>query len=172
MVEATSSPDLLTLFGLNGYLLAAQLVNFLIVLFVVHRWIYKPLLRTLDQRSEHIRVGLAKADAAESVLQAAQKESGKLIHSAEQAAHALLEKTKGEAAAKRRELLLEAKAELDRQIEQTKLQLQEERVQMVHTAKRELAGLVVQATDAVTDAVLVDEERRTILEKTVKQLTR
>jgi F-type H+-transporting ATPase subunit b len=171
MVEAASSPNLIGLFGLNGYLFAAQLVNFLIVLFAVHRFIYKPLLKAIDARAELIRTSLLKAEASESVLQDAQKRASKLVRGAEQEAQELLEKTKQEADVKRKELLLEARTELDRQVAQTKLQIQEERVQMLAGAKKQLAKLVIQATDAVTDDVLQGSERRTLLETAVKKLT-
>ena len=171
MVETASSPSLIGLFGLNGYLFAAQLVNFLIVLFVVQRWIYKPLLKAIDERAERIRASLVKAAAADSVLHEAQNRAGKVVHSAEQEAHALLEKTKQEAEVKRRELLLEARNELDRQVAQTKVLLQEERSQMVQSAKKHLADLVVQATEAVTDDVLRSEDRQSLLKTAVKKMT-
>lgn len=171
MVETASSPNLIGLFGLNGYLFAAQLVNFLIVLFVVQRWVYKPLLRAIDERAERIRASLVKAAAADSVLQEAQERAGNMVHSAEQEAHALLEKTTQEADAKRRELLAEARNELDRQVEQTKVLIQEERSQMVQSAKKHLADLVVQATEAVTDDVLKSEDRQSLLKTAVKKMT-
>lgn len=170
MVETTSPSSLLSLFGLNGFLFAAQLVNFLIVVFVLHRWVYKPLLRAMDERAEKIRASLAKAAAADSVLQEAQERGSMLVHTAEKQAHALLEKARSEGEAKRRELLVNAREELDRQITETKVLIQEEREQMVRTAKKELVKLVVKTTNIVTDDVLAEQDRQLILEKAVKKL--
>ncbi len=172
MVEATSAaPDILQLFGLNGWLFLAQVINFAIVLFVLHRWVYKPLLAAMDARAEQVRAGVLKAEAAESVLREAQDRAGSVVRQAEQEAQSLLERTKAEAEAKRRELLQEAHQELDRQVATVKQQLEEERASMVKSAKKELAGLVVKATDAVTAEVLQDKEQRNLLEKAVKEVT-
>ncbi|MBP9762916.1 F0F1 ATP synthase subunit B [Patescibacteria group bacterium] len=170
MVEATSSPNVLSLFGLNGPLFAAQLVNFLIVVFVLYRWVYKPLLKTMDKRAEQIREGLMKAQAADSVLQEAQDRASRIVSESEQKAQALLEKTRVDAEAKRRKLLSELHEELDRHVVETKMQLQEERERMIQSAKEELGGIVVQATDAVTDRVLENKEQRTLLERAVKDV--
>ncbi len=122
-------------------------------------------------RAEQVRVSLAKAAAADSVLHEAQERGSRLVHTAEKEAHVLLEKARFEGEAKRRELLVQAREELDRHIAETKVLIQAEREQMVQMAKKELVQLVVKTADVVTDEVLVEEDRRSILEKAVKKLT-
>src|SRR5688572_18416447 len=52
-------------FGLDLRLLIAQLVNFAVVLFVLSRFVFRPLLATMQKRSERIAKGLEDADSAQ-----------------------------------------------------------------------------------------------------------
>ena len=162
--------DLISLFGLNGPLFVAQLVNFLIVLFVLHRFVYKPLLAAMDARAEKVREGLIKAEAAESVLNDAHKKAARTVRQAELEAQALLDRTRAEADVKRQELLHASHQELERQVETVRQQIQEERASMIQGAKKELAELVMKATDRVTRDVLQDAEQRTVLTESVKEV--
>ena len=47
--------DILVKLGINGSLLLAQIVNFAIVAGVLAYFVYRPLLRILDERRERIR---------------------------------------------------------------------------------------------------------------------
>lgn len=61
-------------FGLDPWLLFAQVVNFLIVVFVLTRFVFRPLLRTLRERTASIEKGLRDAEAAASLRAAAAEE--------------------------------------------------------------------------------------------------
>ena len=54
----------MTQLGINLPSLIAYLVNFVILLGILYVFAFKPLLRSLDQRSERIRDSLAAADQA------------------------------------------------------------------------------------------------------------
>src|SRR5262245_33785531 len=58
--------------GVEWNLFAAQLLNFAIVFYVMHRFVYKPLLKLLDERTAKIEQGLADADAAAGAKKDAQ----------------------------------------------------------------------------------------------------
>ncbi|KKS92777.1 MAG: ATP synthase subunit b [Parcubacteria group bacterium GW2011_GWE2_43_12] len=60
--------ELLTKLGIDWKLLIAQAVNFLIVLAVLYRFLYKPLLKFLDERKRRIESSLTEAKRIESEL--------------------------------------------------------------------------------------------------------
>ena len=61
--------------GVNLPALIAYLVNFVILLLILYKFAYKPILRLLDQRAEKIRGSLAAADQARE--EAAQSRGGR-----------------------------------------------------------------------------------------------
>ncbi len=56
-------------FGVKPILLLAQTVNFLLLLFILKRFLYKPLLRVLETRREKIAASLKTAEEIEQRLQ-------------------------------------------------------------------------------------------------------
>ena len=48
--------------GINQGLLIAQIINFIIILFVLSRWVFPPIMRMLEQRRQRIQDSLAEAE--------------------------------------------------------------------------------------------------------------
>lgn len=51
---------------IDGFTVAAQVVNFLILVWLMKRYLYQPILKALDAREKHIKAELADADAKRS----------------------------------------------------------------------------------------------------------
>ena len=49
-------------FGVEPVLLVAQIINFLIILFILKKFLYKPVLDTLKKREDSIKEGLKQAE--------------------------------------------------------------------------------------------------------------
>ncbi|MEK7616102.1 MAG: hypothetical protein AAB420_02770 [Patescibacteria group bacterium] len=79
--------------GINGKLLAAQLLNFLIVLVVLTFAVYKPLLAAMRKRRERIEYGLKGADEAEKQLAGIEVSRQQKMREADEQAMALMRET-------------------------------------------------------------------------------
>lgn len=86
-------------FGIDWRLLLSQMVNFTIVLFVLQRFVYKPVARMLAERKLRIEEGIAKASEADKRLEEAQLILKQKRKEAEQKALALMRKAEEEAKA-------------------------------------------------------------------------
>ena len=60
--------ELLTNVGINGKLLLAQSVNFVILLFVLYKFAYGPVLKLLTERTSKIEKGLKDSEYAQKKL--------------------------------------------------------------------------------------------------------
>src|SRR5450432_2377938 len=94
---------------IDWFTVVAQVVNFLILVWLLKRFLFKPILRAIDEREKGIAAQLADAEAknAES-----QKERADFQHKKEafdQQRAALLKKATDEATAERQRLLEEAR---------------------------------------------------------------
>ena len=56
--------QLFNAFGVDVFKLAFQIVNFLLLLWLLNRFLFKPVVGLLDQRNERIREGLENAEQA------------------------------------------------------------------------------------------------------------
>ena len=94
---------------IDWFTISAQALNFLILVWLLKRFLYKPILHALDAREKRIATELADADATKSE---AQKERDEFQHKNEEFARqraALLSKATAEAQAEGQRLLDEAR---------------------------------------------------------------
>ena len=141
--------EILANLGVDSRILLAQIVNFFILLWVLNRFVYRPLLAVLDKRSKIIEQGIKDAQDAKRQLDTAREEAAKIDTSARTEAKALI--AEAEAVAKRaRELAVtETKEKIDQMLAQGEKQLTEERAKMLAEVRGELASLVVLATGKI-----------------------
>ena len=98
---------------IDWFTVIAQAVNFLILVWLLKRFLYKPILHAIDEREKGIAAQLAQAEAKKAE---AQKEQDNFQHKNEafdQERAALLKKAADEAKAERQRLLDEARKEAD-----------------------------------------------------------
>src|SRR5664280_2028888 len=98
---------------IDWFTVGAQALNFLILVWLMRRFLYKPILHAIDEREKHVATELANADAKKAE---AQKEHDEFQHKNaefDQQQAALLSKATDEAQAERQRLLDEARKAAD-----------------------------------------------------------
>src|SRR3989344_4859841 len=162
--------ELFSQLGIDWKILIAQAVNFAVLLFVLRKFAYRPILKILEERraaiendkkrSEELSMKLAEAEKAkEEILAQARIESEKIIKAAEEAG-------KEDA----RNLIAEAREENKRAALETEKNLERERERLFAEAKREIGELVTTAVektlagalDKKSEMALVDEALRIV----------
>jgi len=71
--------ELFTKLGINPVLLLAQIINFLILLFLFKKFLYKPILGILEKRRNYILESMRKADEAVKKEKEMEKEREKKL---------------------------------------------------------------------------------------------
>ena len=74
--------DILDSLGINITAVAWHAFNFLLLLFVLQRFMYKPIIRMLDERSTRIRDSLAQAEAVRAETARLESESRSILEEA------------------------------------------------------------------------------------------
>lgn len=149
MTEALTQPGVLASLGVNGKLFAAQLVNFAVIIFVVWKWVYKPLLHTMDAREKKIVDGLAHSEQAKKILAESEATQAAMLKDARQESQRMVEAAQQEAETERKRLMAETSTELERQLADARERLKSEKLAMLQVVKNEVAELVVAATEKV-----------------------
>jgi len=115
--------ELIKNFGIDPILLGAQVVNFLIVLFILRKFLYKPVLDTLKKRKDKISEGQKMAEEArirfekvvqeeKTILRNAENQGKKLIDDAKNEASQMITKAEELTKAKTDHILLEAREQI------------------------------------------------------------
>jgi len=89
--------EIINNFGLDPLLLGAQIVNFLIIFYILKRFLYKPVLNLLKKREESIREGLKQAEEGRELYEEAKRKEKEILSRAQKQAQAILEEAKNQA---------------------------------------------------------------------------
>lgn len=138
--------------GIDWKLLIAQGVNFLVLLFILKRFVYKPMLAFLEERAKKIEAGLHNADAASKALEKAESEQKRLLAEAQKEARGIVEEALAVAKRRDAEQLEKTKAEIASLLETSQKNITEEKERALREAKAELGELVILATQKLTGA--------------------
>jgi F-type H+-transporting ATPase subunit b len=150
--------------GINLNMFVAQLVNFIVVLLVLWRFAYKPLVKILDDRSKKIEESLKQSEAIEVRVKQLEIEQKQIIASAKGEAMQILETAKQDADARKQELLAAAKKEVEHVVAQGKEQLQAE-------AKAELIQMAVVATKKILESEVDEKASQKIASDVIQQMS-
>ena len=158
-------------FGLQVGHLIAQIIIFAIVVFILKRFAFGPILAILEARRKRIADGESKLDKiardlasaeqnAKAIVTKADDEATRLIKEAGESANILAEK-------KRQEAINEANSIIAKSREAAQL----EQEQLVSQLKREFGRMVVDATSRVTGKVLNNDDQERINRDTAAQVS-
>jgi F-type H+-transporting ATPase subunit b len=148
-------------FGVNGPGLIAQMVSFLIVALILRQLAYKPLMRILDERRQRIADSLTEAERVHAELAAAEAQRREVLEIARAEADRIVGEARGVATALTERERQRAQAIAEGILGKARDEAVQERDRVRAELRRELGGLLLQATAAVTGKVLTsaDQER-------------
>lgn len=123
----------------------AQIVNFLILVALLKRFLYRPVLDAMDRREKRIAQQLHEAEQREEQADARSREFQDKSDDLERRRKELLAEARDDAETERRERLQEARVEIEHQRERWRAQLEQEWEDVRKSITRRLAGAVTEA---------------------------
>lgn len=162
--------ELLQAFGLDYKLLLANLINFVLLLFILKKILYKPLIQFIQDRTKKIEEGLKHAEQAEKTLAEAKTHQDEVLTQARKEASEVIEAARTQAETQAQSLLEKAKAESVEVVEKAKRDISVEREQALQNAKQEIASLVMLTTEKVLREKLDATTDKALIEKNLKEL--
>ncbi|MCR4313884.1 MAG: ATP synthase F0 subunit B, partial [Candidatus Uhrbacteria bacterium] len=142
-VQASESVGGLGTLGINLKIFLAQLLNFAIVMIVLWKWAYKPIVKLLEERQEKIERGVKQAQDVEKRVGDLERERHEVMATAKSEAAKVLEDVRVSADERKKELLAKSKEEVKGVVAKGKAQLEEQKVQMIQEAREEIAAIAV-----------------------------
>ena len=146
-------------FGVTWPTLIAQMVNFLLVTFVLYKFAIKPILATYDERQKKIADGLQYAEEMKEQLLEAEKDRLEKIKEAVEEAQKILGDARDQSKAMLEQKIQEATAQAEGLIRKAGEATELERQKMLAEVKSEVARLVVETTARVLDKELSLEDK-------------
>ena len=151
-------------------LMVWTIVAFLITLFVLKKYAFGPIQKTIDERRERIRRSIEEADDARAEARKLLEEHRALIGQARGQAEQILGEARKVAEAMARRVKEETEADRQRRLEETQRQIEAETQRALQQIRAEVAELTIMATTKVTGKVLEDDDHRRLIEDAIKDL--
>jgi F-type H+-transporting ATPase subunit b len=117
----------------------AQVVNFLVLVWLLKRFLYAPVLRAMDAREQRIAERMEQARAREADAAAAQREFEERMAALERDREEFVRRARDDAQAQRQALLEEARAEIAAQRDRWRNELARDRDDFLKAVRRQLA---------------------------------
>ncbi len=139
--------ELVEKLGLDWKLLLAQIFNFLILMWILKRYAYGPILKALEQRRQKIQQGLEDAKQAQLELSVIEQEKARILQAAHAEANTIAERARQEAMTYADRSRQTAKGEAAALVAAAKREAERAKEQVVVEAQAELADLVAASTE-------------------------
>jgi F-type H+-transporting ATPase subunit b len=146
-----------------------SIVNFLVLLYLLRRFMWGPIMATLDSRAAKIREGLELTEAARREREQLKQEVDKTLAEARREANTIAERTTKAAEAAAADIRTQAKAEADRIREKGREDAQHLHDQALAQLRTEVASMVVLAASRILGKEIGPEQHRALIERSLDE---
>jgi F-type H+-transporting ATPase subunit b len=146
------------------------LICFAITFFVLKRFAFGPIQRTIDERRDRIRKAVEDADNARAEARNLLEQHKQLIGQAKGDAAEILADARKVADAQIERVKEEAEQERQRRLEETRRQIDAETKRSLDLIRAEVADLTLEATARVTGKILDAEDQRRLIDEAIAEL--
>jgi len=157
-------------FGVDWPHLIAQIVSFAIVCFLLYRFAYKRVLKTLETRRQLIAQGLANTEKINAELAKTEAQRQEVIAQANAQANKFIEEARRAATRLHEQETQKAIAAAEQIIVNARAAAAQDHDRMLAELKHEVGRLVVQTTAVVTGKILTADDQRRLAEEAASQL--
>lgn len=157
--------------GIETSLLLAQLVNFTIIVVVLSKLLYKPILGMLEKRKKNIEEGLRLTESMKEEEAKLEIKKQKVLDEARLEGGKLIEEARKRAKEEEKELLVEAKAHADDMIKKGKEEAERTKKDMEKTMREEAVLLAEAMAKRLLSDVMTEDYAHKVMKKHIKDLS-
>ena len=162
--------EILETFGVKPILLLAQIVNFIILLFLLNKFAYKPIMKVLDDRKHKIETSMRQAEEVEKKLAETEASQKEIIGRAERESTKIIEEARAAAKKLQDETMVETSNKMGEALLKNKDSIKLEREKMVNEVKADMADLVADTTKKVLGKTLTSGDNRELVNDALRDL--
>lgn len=152
-------------FGVDLPKLIFQIVNFLLLLYLLNRFLFKRVFALIDERQARISKGLEDAEAAARDRELARAERDAALAEARKEAAEMLARANKIADDTRNEILASAKADAEQVTERAREEINAEKERAMAELRAEVADLALAAAGKLVRREMDTETQRSLVEE-------
>ena len=155
--------------GINLPGLLTQIVSFLILFAVLYKFLYGPVTRMLDERSQRIKEGLEAAERAKEEAASSAERVEQQFAAARAEGQRLMGEARDLASGYRREQEARTHQEMDEMLSRASAQIERERDAAVEEVRRRFSELAISAAERVIERSMDEETHREAIDRVLEE---
>jgi len=152
-------------FGVDVFKLAFQVINFLLILYLLNRFVFRRVLALLDERGERIAKGLEDAESAARDRELARAEREAALDEARKEAQAMIARATKIAEDSRAEIVAAARAEAEKVAARATEEITAEKQRAIAELRSQVADLALDAAGRLVQAEMNAPTQRRLVEQ-------
>ena len=154
---------------LNGTLVL-QILNFIVLVLILAKYAYKPLLETMEERKRRIENDLVNAEQARAEATSMKAEYAAQLQEARKEAQAIIETAKQQAETESQAQIKELRAQLVKEKEIARQEIEREREKAMQQIRAEVVNLSVQVAGKLIGKDFSSADNVALVEDTIAKL--
>jgi F-type H+-transporting ATPase subunit b len=168
--DASQSTSPVAVLGLNWELFIAQLINFAVILFILWKWVFTPVAKKLQERTDRIEKAMSDANTTEKEKQEFAKWKEQEMVKVRTQATAIVTEAETQGVKAKDAIMAQAKVEQQKMVEDGKKQIEQEKNQQLQAAKGELADMITNATEKIIRQKLDKTKDQELIKEVLKSI--
>ncbi len=156
--------------GIDFKFILAQIINFGLLVFLLQKLLYKPILKVLADRKRKIDEWLANADKIRAELDAINKEKEQILKSARGEGLSIIDRYRNEGENQKEEIIMNANKEAKKALESAQRRLKEEEELMVSQVRERMAEMATKMAEKIIREKFSESGQHRIVEERLEEL--
>ena len=162
--------ELIAKLGIDWKLIIAQIVNFGIVLFLLYKFAYKPVLAALDKRRRMIEKSVKDAEKSEELLKEVGSMKEKALATVKEKTAEMMDRAACEATHLKQEGLAEGAAEAKKTIDKVKTEIEAQKKAIIKEAKTEITKMIVFGAAKILEREFSEKDQERMIDEAAKEI--
>ena len=162
--------EILHTFGLDWKLVAAQIVNFLVIFYVLKRYLYPPLFKVFKKREELVKESMSKAEENEKILEKTKSLEKDILKKAKTTADEIVKDAHDRADEIQKKAEETTKQQTDKMLNDAKEQIALEKAEAEKQLNKYVVKLSFEILEISLSNVITEKEQSEIVAKALKSM--
>lgn len=154
--------------GLDFKLLIIQVANFLVLLFILKKWVYKPFLKFLDQRAEKIQESLKASEKMRRERREFETKKNEELLQLKERSQTVLAEIRREALAEKQTILNEGQKEAHAMVASARVRIELEKKKALKEVGTEIAARSLEIAKKILGN-LDEKQAHQVIEESLKE---
>jgi len=154
----------------NPGLVIWTIITFILLLIVLKKFAWKPLIEALQKREETVRSSIERAEQAQREAEKLLEENRKRLAQAEQEGNRILNESRALADKLKEEMIEKANQQARRMIDMAKQEIDRDKEAAILQLRDEVADLAIKAAGKIIDETLDESKHRKLIDSYLKNL--